>query len=175
MASQRHTWAASFSLDLNGQQVVKRPVMKNITSLTARRHFVVTKWLWVYNMLNFQPCPPALTMQQICWRKCQTPNSAVKCCGILKYVMEKSADGFQRALYEFGDEKNREAFTPLKDFVLCKKTLNCLFLNTFLYLTQTTIELNVRTSNHHLRSPSIRRYHYNCVRTYLPWVMSLKR
>ena len=34
--------------------------------------------------------------------------------------MEKSADAFQRALYEFGDEKNREAFTPLKDFVLCK-------------------------------------------------------
>ena len=47
-----------------------------------------------------------------------TPNSAVKCCGILKYVMETSADAFQRALYEFGDEKNREAFTPLKDFVL---------------------------------------------------------
>ena len=85
--------------------------------------------------------------------------------------METSADAFQRALYEFGDEKNREAFKPLKDFFLYKtvqKTLNCLFLNTFLYLTQTTIELNVKTSNHHLRSPSIRRYHYNCVRIYLP-------
>ena len=34
--------------------------------------------------------------------------------------METSADAFQRALYEFGDEKNREAFTPLMDFVLCK-------------------------------------------------------
>ena len=44
----------------------------------------------------------------------------MKCCEILKYVMETSADAFQRALYEFGDEKNREAFTPLKDFVLCK-------------------------------------------------------
>ena len=44
----------------------------------------------------------------------------MKYCGILKYVMEKSTDAFQRALYEFGDEKNREAFTPLKDFVLCK-------------------------------------------------------
>ena len=47
----------------------------------------------------------------------------MKCCKILKYVMEKSTDAFQRALYEFGDEKNREAFTPLKDFVLCKTVI----------------------------------------------------
>ena len=59
-------------------------------------------------MLNFYSCPPALASNDAAnmLKKMSTQNSAVKHCGILKYVMEKSADAFQRALYEFGDEKN---------------------------------------------------------------------